>query len=202
MARPTVALISRAGAARAALAVIEEGGLESFNFALVARQLGVSAPSLYHHFDSRAALLEEVARTLLDEIGRADVAGPSFEERLICRCKAARATLLEYPNAAPLILRFFPRHLLLGAYERTIGAAPYPTWLRMAVIDAVERYTFGAALFEASARARGVRQMPDVDPVLYPSLSRAIADNPFADDELFAESLRLFLAGARQRAGE
>jgi hypothetical protein len=69
----------------------------------------------------------------------------------------------------------------------------------MTVIDAVEKYTYGAALFEASARARGVEPMPLVDGEKYPKLAQAVADNPFDDEQLFVESLRMFLAGVRAR---
>jgi hypothetical protein len=69
----------------------------------------------------------------------------------------------------------------------------------MTVIDAVEKYTYGAALFEASARARGIDPMPAVDGEKYPSLAKAIQANPFNDEQLFVESLRLFLVGVRER---
>ena len=89
--------------------------------------------------------------------------------------------------------------MFLAAYDRAALEEPYPTEVQMAVIDATERYTYGAALFEASARARGVKSMPAVDAVKYPNLSKAIADNPFNDEELFVESLRMFLAGVQAR---
>ena len=70
------------------------------------------------------------------------------------------------------------------------------------LMDAIEKYTYGAALFEASARARNVAPMPPVDPGKYPSLAQAVADNPYDDDALFVESLRLFLAGVRARIAD
>ena len=57
----------------------------------------------------------------------------------------------------------------------------------------------GAALFEASARTRGIDPMPPVDAEKYPKLAQAVADNPFDDEQLFVESLRSFLAGVRER---
>lgn len=41
--------------------------------------------------------------------------------------------------------------------------------------------------------------MPPVDGEKYPSLAKAIEDNPFDDEQLFVESLRLFLVGVRER---
>lgn len=199
MPRPSKPLISRSNAAEAALDVIDEYGLEDLSLGLVAKKLGVRPPSLYHHFKDKSELLQEVARIMLVRTPQVKATGKSFEEQIIARCVATRQTLLRHPNAAPLILRYFPRHMLLAAYDRAASEEPYPTPIQMTVIDAVEKYTYGAALFEASAKARGIEPMPEVDGEKYPSLAKAIADNPFDDDQLFVESLRLFLIGVRER---
>jgi AcrR family transcriptional regulator len=199
LARPSKPLISRSSAADAALEVIDEHGLEELSLGLVAKKLGVRPPSLYHHFKDKSELLQEVVRGLLIRMPDTGTTGQTFEERIIARCVATRRNLLEHPNAAPLILRYFPRHMLLAAYNRAAAEEPYPTEIQMTVIDAVEKYTYGAALFEASARARGIAPMPPVDGEKYPKLAQAIADNRFADEELFVESLRMFLTGVRER---
>lgn len=199
MARPSKPLISRDNAAEAALAAIDEHGLEALSLGLVAKKLGVRPPSLYHHFKDKSELLQEVARIMLVKMPAVRATGQSFEEQIIARCVATRQTLLKHPNAAPLILRYFPRHMLLAAYNRAASEEPYPTPIQMTVIDAVEKYTYGASLFEASARARGIDPMPPVDGAKYPSLAKAIEDNPFDDEQLFVESLRLFLVGVRER---
>lgn len=179
--------------------MIDEHGLEELSLALVAKKLGVRPPSLYHHFKDKSELLQEVARLMLVRVPQVPATAESFEERIIARCVATRLAMLQHPNAAPLILRYFPRHLLLAAYDRAASEQPYPTAIQMTVIDAIEKYTYGAALFEASARARNMAPMPAIDAEKYPSLARAVADNPFDDEQLFVESLRLFLAGVRAR---
>ncbi len=182
--------------------MIDEHGLEELSLALVAKKLGVRPPSLYHHFKDKSELLQEVARIMLVKMPPMGSTEDSFEERIIARCVATRHSLLKHPNAAPLILRYFPRHLLLAAYDRAAAEEPYPTEIQMTVMDAIEKYTYGAALFEASARARNVAPMPPVDAGKYPSLAQAVADNPYDDDALFVESLRLFLAGVRARIAD
>ena len=199
MARPSKPLISRANAAEAALEVIDEVGLEELSLNLVARKLGVRPPSLYHHFKDKSELLQEVARMMLARMPTVNDPAQSFEEQIIARCVLTRRTLLKHPHAAPLILRYFPRHLLLAAYERAASEEPYPTAVQLTVIDAIEKYTFGTALFEASAQVRGIAPMPPVDAFKYPSFARAVADNPFGDEEMFVESLRMFLVGVRRR---
>lgn len=41
--------------------------------------------------------------------------------------------------------------------------------------------------------------MPDIGVATYPDLARAMRDNPFDDEQLFIECLRIFLAGAARR---
>lgn len=199
MARPSTPLISRSSATEAALAVLDDHGVDGFSLGLVADRLGVRPPSLYHHFRDKSELLQEVARLVLVNVPTVEPAGPGFEERIIAKCIATRRKLLCHPNAATLILRYFPRHLLLAAYDREAREEPYPAEFQLVVIEAIEKYTYGAALFEASSLARHMPQMPSVDGVKYPSLARAVADNPFDDEQLFAEALRAFLFGIGER---
>jgi AcrR family transcriptional regulator len=192
-------MISRRGAAEAALAVIDEHGLNGFNMALVAKRLGVKSPSLYHHFHDRRAVLAEVALLLLDP-GTIDLVETEWSERLIELCLKTRRSLLMHPNAASLLLHYFPRHLLLDAYDRAAREDPLPPALHMAVIEGTEKITFGSALFEASSRADGVPALPPVDAAFYPTLTTSLVANPFDDEQLFVETLRMFLAGAMARA--
>lgn len=201
LARPSKPLISRANAAEAALEVIDEAGLEELSLNLVAQKLGVRPPSLYHHFKDKSELLQEVARMMFVRIPTVNDPSQSFEEQIIARCVVTRRALLKHPNAAPLMLRYFPRHLLLAAYERAASEEPYPPSIHLTVIDAIEKYTFGTALFEASAQVRGIPVIPPVDAAKYPNFAKAVDDNPFGDEEMFVEALRMFLVGVRRRLG-
>jgi AcrR family transcriptional regulator len=191
-------MISRQNAAAAALAVIDEVGLEGLSLMRVADKLGVRPPSLYHHFRDKTELLEEVARLLLLDLPGMKKDLP-YEERIVALCVSARRSLLGHPNAALLMLQFFPRHLLLEAYDEAAAADPYPPAFHMAVIEATEKLTFGSALFAAAAQARGIAPMPPVNPAIFPTLARAIAQNPFDDEALFAETVRIFFVGVAER---
>ncbi len=203
MARPSKPLILRRNAAAAALAVIDEFGFEGFNLALVAKRLGVKAPSLYHHFKDKNALLAEVARLILLDIPPLHPADDSWQERVVSRAIETRRTLLRHPRAASLILQHFPRHLLLGAYEVAAREQSFDAAVRMAVIEGSEKLTYGSALFAAAAQAKSEPPMPAIDATAYPTLAQAAAANPFEDEALFVEALRMLLAGAaaRLRAG-
>ena len=197
--RPSSPLISRTGAAEAALAVIDEFGLSGMSLGRVAERLGVRPPSLYHHFENKTELLAEVARLLLLNLPGMHYKDLPYEERIVTLCISARRSLLRHPKAALLMLEFFPRHLLLEAYDEAAESDPYPAEIQMAVIEGTEKLTFGSALFAAAAQARGIAPMPTVNPDVFPHLARAIESNPFDEEALFAETIRIFFVGVAER---
>lgn len=50
-----------------ALALLNEEGLEGVSLRKLAQRLGIQAPSLYHHFDSKSALLAGIIERIFDE---------------------------------------------------------------------------------------------------------------------------------------
>ena len=140
MGRPVKAIISRERAARAALDLIDVVGLGGFSLEGVAKRLGVKAPSLYHHFSDKDALLAEVARLLLVDINLPGDRAPQDPlDRLVSIAVAVRRSILHHANAAPLLLQFFPRHLLLSSYELSLGRDnPFPVHLRLIGLEGLE----------------------------------------------------------------
>ena len=184
-----------ASAASAALSIIDTQGLQSLSLELVARRLGVKAPSLYYHIKDKNELLSEVALILLKDIDQPKIDENDWDKTLIRLCKAARRSILRHPNAAPLLLQFFPRRILLGAYDFWISMCPYPPETHMAIIEGTEKLTYASALFEAAARSYGVAPMPDYELELYPHLTTAIQANPYDEEEMFEEVVTAFLRG-------
>jgi TetR/AcrR family tetracycline transcriptional repressor len=197
MGRPSKSLISKDSAASAALSVIDTEGLGKLSLELVARRLGVKAPSLYYHFKDKNALLAEVALMLLRDIDPPKIDESDWEKTLVRLCKSARRSILRHPNAAPLLLQFFPRRILLGAYDFWISMCPYPPETHMAIIEGTEKLTYASALFEAAARSYGIKPMPDFDMEQHPHLSKAVQANPYDDEEMFEEAVSAFLRGFR-----
>lgn len=199
MPRPRSPLISRDAAIRAALDVIDETGLETFNLGAVAKRLGVAAPSLYHHFRDKNEILTEVARLLLVEAetnGR--LPADDWREGLIRLAIAARNSILRHPKAAPLLLMHPPRHVLLTAYERSLRLFEkkgVPKELHMAIVAGMDSIVFGASLLTASVRAQGIDAFPIYDPSGFPSLTAAIKANPMDEEETFVRVARAFLDG-------
>ena len=200
--RPASPLITRQAAAETALALIDSDGLDSLSLQAVARAMGVSAPSLYHHFRDKEELLTQVVRRLLEEINaEQETWSDDWETRTIELSLATRRVVLRHPNAATLTLRFFPRKLMLPAYERTLVDCPYPPETHAVLLEAIEKFTYGASLFASAAESHHTPAMPPVDDAHFPNLSRALRLGPQDDEIIYVESLKVLLAGLRARYG-
>ncbi|MEU2349701.1 TetR/AcrR family transcriptional regulator C-terminal domain-containing protein [Modestobacter sp. NPDC049651] len=72
---PERAPVTRQAIVRAALELLADGGLEAVSFRRIATRLGVSAPTLYWHVDSKRQLMD----LMTDELTRRDegAAGPA-----------------------------------------------------------------------------------------------------------------------------
>lgn len=201
--RPETPLITRHAAAGAALRLIDENGLDALSLQSVAKALGVSAPSLYHHFQDKEELLTQVTRCLLEEINHEqDVWSEDWETRTIELSLATRRVALRHPNAAPLALRFFPRKVMLPAYEHSLQDCPYPPAAHAILTEAIEKFTYGSALFAAAAKAHHMPAMPEVDAAHFPHLANALANAPQDDETLHLEALAVVLAGLKARYGQ
>jgi TetR/AcrR family transcriptional regulator, tetracycline repressor protein len=137
LGRPSKPIISRKRATRAALKVIDKHGIEGLSLALVAKSLGVKAPSLYYHFKNKAEILADVARFLLSEAQLTNEEGfDNWREAQLSLAVATRRSILRHPNAAPLLLQFFPRRIMLEAYDHWAGkSGDIPADQRMIVIE-------------------------------------------------------------------
>jgi len=199
LARPEKPIISRDRAARAALSVIDTHGLEAFGLQLVAERLGVKTPSLYYHFQDKAELLAEVTKLLFIEGKLPPLqAGQDWREAIVQISLASWRSILRHPHCAPLLLQFFPRHLLLGAYEywiKLFELNDVPPELHLMILEGSEKLTYGSALFAAAGRARAQPPFPEYDPKQHPSLAAAISATRWDDERTFAEALRAFLRG-------
>lgn len=200
--RPLSPLITRETAIQVSIDLLDRKGLDALTVQAVARELGVQAPSLYYHFKNRDELLHMIAKTLLVEVGQGETPGASWEERVVELAVATRRVMLNHAHAGPMMLRFFPRELMLGAYERGLSDCPYPPEHHLAVLEALEKLTYGKSLFDAAAKAHDHAAMPPVDAARYPLLAAALAKTSVTDEALFVETLQVLLDGFRFRYGK
>lgn len=200
--RPLKPLITKEAAIAAAIDLVDQQGLDGLSVQAVARAMNVTAPSLYYHFKDKDELLQLVARALLKEVGQQSNLSSDWEDRAVELAVATRRVILRHCNASPLMLRFFPRSLMLGAYESTLRDCPYPPHAHAAILESIEKLTYGASLFAAAAEAHHSPAMPIFDAAKYPYLAEALAQAPDDEEALFVETIRLLFDGFQRRYGK
>lgn len=207
MARPSRPLISRSSAVEAALEIIDREGLDAFSLPRLAKYLGVSAPSLYHHFTDKSEILAKVARYILGA-GKLPVRepGPDWPEYFVTLSLNLRQSVLRHCNAAPIILEYLPRDLLGRTYEETakfLAASGVPAHLHVRILDGLERLSVGASLTEAMRKPSTRRTIfPSIDPKEQPTLARALEENELTSKMLYEEMVRSFLYGVMRHEHE
>ena len=145
---PHPARIEVADITRATRALIEERGLESVTMREIARRLGVQAPSLYFHVESRDDLLRLLITEGLKEIavGQADAAaGKSARAGLHALADAYVAFAEANPALFSLIMGPCPEERMADADEA--AAASEPLLASVAAIVAPERVLAVSQIF-------------------------------------------------------
>lgn len=201
MARPSKPLISRKAVVEKSIEIIDSEGLDAFSLPRLAAALGVRAPSLYHHFADKNAILNAIARYVGGKsvIRPRRAPGPDWPEYFVSLALNFRQSVLRHRNVAPVLIEHLPREILVGSYEenaRFLHDSGVPTRLHVQILDGMETISLGAVIAEALHKPRNRNSLfPLVDPQECPYLAEALAANEFTNKELFAERMRSFLAG-------
>src|SRR4051794_21937890 len=207
MARPPRPLIQYDLVVKASLRIIDDEGLDAFSLPRLARELDVRAPSLYHHFQDKAEILRAVAKAIVLETEMPDEeSAGGWIEWFVALSLAFREAVLRHRNAAPILLRFMPRDVLIRTFDnsaRLLALIGIPPERRVLILDGMDRLTLGAAISEAAKGPQeSGRIFPNVDPETEPTLADAIGANELSAEELFAETIRCFLRGAAPEIAE
>lgn len=199
MARPTTPLISPAAAAASALALIDEEGLDAFSMPRLARRMGVRAPSLYHHFEDRNAILAAVARAVTAETVMPRKPDPEhWQEWFVAVSLNLRAAILRHRRAGLLLLQFPPHDVMTQLCDdaaKFLTASGVPVELQVQLLDGLEVLAVGASVTEASRASSRRGVFPDVDPAELPHLANAISASGQTPRQLFEDHIRAFLRG-------
>lgn len=180
--------ITVAAIADAALAMIRGVGVEGLTMRGVAERLGVRAPTLYHHVQNKADLLDLVARNAFDEFASDEAAYDdlrSIDEWIALTRTGSlefRAFYADHPGLAALMQAKVTPDRDQGAGSRALLVrVQIESLVRLGVPEPQARH-----LFEVTARW---------------SLAAVVAESTVTTD-LFTNGLDLFLAGLRARLVE
>jgi AcrR family transcriptional regulator len=151
-AEPRVRL-NRDRVLRAAVALADDAGIESLSMRRLGGELGVEAMSLYHHVANKDELLNGMIDAVFSEIdlpaGAAD-----WKTAMRDRAISAREVLSRHPWATALMeSRTTPGPATLRHHDtviRTLREAGFSIAMAAHALSALDAYTYGFALQEAS----------------------------------------------------
>lgn len=206
-ARRDRAPLTRARIVGAALALIDERGLDQLTMRRLGADLGVEAMSLYKHVPGKEAILDGVRELLLQEFA-ATLAGDDgalgWREHLGRFANAYRALGLAHPEAFGLLAQGPERAYVAGREIAEAGLARLiESGLdrRTAILAqrTIVRFVLGFSLVDRAAEDAGSPATPEeldalqVDQPLVGELMRSLG--PESDQELFDFGLEAILEG-------
>lgn len=195
----------------AALALINEVGLDQFTTRKLAVRLGVQQPALYWHFRSKSDLLDALNEVMLERLQphRHPSPGESWDEFTFASARSFRKALLTVRNGArinagtrPTTRQFADAELQLKLYVD----AGFTAEEALNISIAVTRYVVGFVLEEQDERDRAEDEAAGIgDPVdevaQYPLLSQALkplfAVGTINTEGVFEAGLAYMVAGIR-----
>lgn len=143
----------------ASLAEIERGGLEGFSLRCAARAIGCDAATLIYRFGSKEGLERAMTERLHSEI-QAPNEKQNWDKRLVDLARQYRSLAQRYPQAFPLLLRFWtsgPRDLMIAEHwHRALADAGIPE----AQIPAVGCATYASVLGLCTGEVSGLLGLP------------------------------------------
>jgi TetR/AcrR family tetracycline transcriptional repressor len=192
----------------AAVALLDDGGLDGVTLRKLATQLGVQQPTLYWHLPSKAALVTAIAERILEE-QFGDLEPPGPDERgpdwLTGLAERLRRALLAHPDGAR-VLSASQLSLKMAAISElamsTLVARGVPLRQARVIVLTVERFTVGHVLEEQAPRP-DENALDDFDmaafteqhPTVVAGITEYFQPGRTVDD-LFRECLDLVIEGA------
>lgn len=191
----------------AALALLDEVGMDKLSTRLLAERLGVQQPALYWHFKNKRALLDAMNREILRRAHnrRLPQPGESWDTFLRENARSFRRALLARRDGARLHAGSEPDPGDLEMVEAQLAAVVsrgVPATQAMTLLIALGRYTVGCVLEEQAAPPDAAMRQHTLDAAAAsrPLLAEAFASYRKAGpDAMFDIGVDLMLEGAKAR---
>ncbi len=196
--------IDKAQATSVAIRLLDEQGLDKLTVRKLAVELGVQAPALYWHFDSKRALLDQMTDAMVAPATESLEYFEPWSRWLEETLQALRRALLAHRDGARVASGAdLTRAVALGAFVEGITAVLDKEGFSLAdasrAAGALVHFVIGRAVEEQSRPAAETEQAAiDADDFPFPTLARALrerhATGTTPDDD-FRYTLSILLAG-------
>ena len=190
-----------------ALALLDRDGLERFSLRRLAESLGVTPMAVYNHVDSKRALLQAIADTVVSNVDYGHVRGGW--QKVVAACfRTLRAACLAHPGAVPLVESaevlpaaiFRPMEITLSALER----AGMGTDDALRAYSLLTTFTLGQVSYQIKGWSRGVDPATAtsegrISRKAFPTVIQATERRPWNFDQAFEFGLAVIVAGLNGR---
>lgn len=196
--------IAREQIIEAALALLNETGVDKLSTRALAERLGVQQPALYWHFKNKRALLDALNDAMLahGHIRCRPLPGEAWDAFLRNNMCSFRRALLAWRDGARVHVGTEADPERIGEFEpmlALLGEAGMSPVAAMQLLVALSRYTVGCVLEEQADQA-GAGAGLDRAAAAYPLVAAALADYRDQGHEAYFDAgLALLLDGARLR---
>jgi AcrR family transcriptional regulator len=196
--RPLTPLLSVELIAETALQLIDSG--EPFSMRRLAKRLGVSAPALYNHVESKEALVELLRGEMVSEHPLPPEDGGTWVDRVAAIMRAQRAALSAHPNVVPLLIGVpIAEPAVLEIYRelaRALSSAGFDDAEVSVLLEVIDSFAIGSALEQRAPQESWVD--PDDEGALARAM-RSWGSRQAHLDEAFETGLEFILAGMKAR---
>ncbi|MCG6859337.1 MAG: TetR/AcrR family transcriptional regulator C-terminal domain-containing protein [Salaquimonas sp.] len=197
----------------AAIRLLDEEGLSGLTLRRLAKELGISAPTLYWHVKDKRELLDLMAERIIAEHRVKQPPLPddmTWWQKVTELCRRQYFAMIAHRDGAQVVAGNRPTERMLPMIDRWIGIwiqAGIPPEEALALILAVGNYIIGSALeYQAEADRTKVRgdivAISQAGKEQHPNLMNAIncrGSKPRDPHAIFEYGLTLLIAGIRAR---
>ncbi|MEZ3160937.1 TetR/AcrR family transcriptional regulator C-terminal domain-containing protein [Microbacterium sp. BWT-B31] len=195
-----------------ALRLVDTDGLDALSLRKLATRLGVQAPTLYWHVQSKAELLDALADAIMDDaLSTTTVAdaGGHWREWLLSAAAQLRRAMLAHRDGARIVSASRDSLRRADFSERAMSRlVAHGVGLHRArlTVLTIERYTVGFVLEEQSTNASSAQPELDLDELRrrFPTTIQGVTEYFAAGrtvDDLYRDGVRLTLGIPLDEAG-
>jgi len=174
--------LDRDGILSAALALVDDRGLDGLNMRALAKGLGVGTMSIYHYVPNKDALLDGIVEAVVGEIEIPGAARGERDDRLLRMARSFRCAALRHPHCVPLLVtRTFTSALALRPCEAAfdiLAEAGLDSEQSLIAFRTVVAYVLGFVTMESAGFFGGVGRDRPPEELLSLGLPRLAAMAP------------------------
>lgn len=199
MARPRTALLNKEIIGRAAIELVESG--HELQVVPLAKRLGVSVSSLYHHVDGREGIIRAMRQVLVGKYIGSETPHADWRDTIRSEVEQTWSMYANHPRVLQLmitvvidepdVLRFY------SALVRALETAGLPDSEILTTVEVIDAFSFGAAIDALSPDV--VLDPAQTDEKLAALLTAHPSGKP-RNRRVYEQGLELILAGIAARA--